>query len=74
MIAAPALAREAFFSADFPEEELRGYWKVMQDESYMAFLEMVALDLPQPAKGPLVQESFLRPRQLLALSWIAREG
>ena len=50
VIATPQLARDAFFSADFPDEELRSYWQLMQDESYMAFLDMVALDLPKPAK------------------------
>jgi pimeloyl-ACP methyl ester carboxylesterase len=50
LIATSQLAREAFFSADFPEEQLRAYWALMQDESYMAFLDMVALDLPKPAK------------------------
>jgi pimeloyl-ACP methyl ester carboxylesterase len=50
MIAAPELVREAFFSADLPDEELREYWKLMQDEPYMAFLDMVVLDLPKPAK------------------------
>lgn len=50
VIATPELAREAFFSTDFPAEELLSYWKLMQDESYMAFLDMVALDLPKPAK------------------------
>lgn len=50
VIATPELAREAFFSADFPEEQLRTYWKLMQDESYMALLDMVALDRPEPAK------------------------
>jgi pimeloyl-ACP methyl ester carboxylesterase len=51
VIATPQLAREAFFSADFPDEELRGYWKRMQDESYMSFLDMVALDLPRARDG-----------------------
>lgn len=50
VIATPRLAREAFFSSDFPDEPLSGYWKLMQDESYMAFLDMVVLDLPKPAK------------------------
>jgi pimeloyl-ACP methyl ester carboxylesterase len=50
MIATPELAREAFYSADFPEGELRAYWKRMEDESYMAFLDMLALDLPKPEK------------------------
>jgi len=50
MIATPGLAREAFFSADLPDEELLGYWRLMQDESYRALLDMVALDLPRPVK------------------------
>ncbi|MGH7680042.1 MAG: alpha/beta hydrolase [Gemmatimonadaceae bacterium] len=50
MIATPELTREAFFSADIPAEELRSYWRLMQDESYMAFLDMVALNLPTPEK------------------------
>ena len=49
-IATPQLARESFFSADVPDDELRGYWEQMQDESYLALLDMVALDLPKPAK------------------------
>lgn len=56
VIATPELAREAFFSADFPDAQLHAYWKLMQDESYMAFLDMVGLDRPKPArvKTPLL--------------------
>ena len=50
LIATPQLAREAFFSKDLPDEQLLEYWKQMQDDSFMAFLDMVALDLPKPAK------------------------
>ena len=50
VIATPELAREAFFSADVPDEELLAYWSQMQDESYMAMVDMVALDRPKPAK------------------------
>jgi pimeloyl-ACP methyl ester carboxylesterase len=50
VIATPQLAREAFFSPDFPDDELRAYWRLMQEESYLALLDMVALDLPHPAK------------------------
>ncbi len=50
VIATPEMAREAFFSADLPEEEVRAYWRRMQDESYRALLDMVALDRPKPAK------------------------
>ena len=50
VIAAPELVREAFFSQDLPDSQLVSYWEQMQDESYRAFLDMVALDLPQPHK------------------------
>jgi alpha-beta hydrolase superfamily lysophospholipase len=50
VISTPQLAREAFFSADFPDEDLQTYWKQMQDESFMAFLDMVMLDRPKPSK------------------------
>jgi alpha-beta hydrolase superfamily lysophospholipase len=50
VIATPQLAREAFFSEDVPDEQLLVYWKQMEDESYRALLDMVALDLPKPGK------------------------
>jgi alpha-beta hydrolase superfamily lysophospholipase len=72
-IATPRLAREAFFSADVPDDELRGYWQQMQDESYLALLDMVALDLPKPARvrtPTLVlgaaRDNMLAPREIEA--------
>jgi pimeloyl-ACP methyl ester carboxylesterase len=72
-IATPQLAREAFFSADVPEAELRGYWRQMQDESYLALLDMVVLDLPKPAavRTPLLvlgaaRDNMLAPREIEA--------
>jgi pimeloyl-ACP methyl ester carboxylesterase len=50
LVSTPALAREAFFSPDLPEDELRVYWGRMQDDSYLAYLDMVALALPRPRK------------------------
>jgi alpha-beta hydrolase superfamily lysophospholipase len=50
LIATPQLVGEAFFSNDLPDEQLLEYWKQTQDDSYMAFLDMVALDLPKPEK------------------------
>jgi pimeloyl-ACP methyl ester carboxylesterase len=50
VIATPQMAREAFFSADIPEDELLTYWKNMEEESFMALLDMVMLDHLQPAK------------------------
>jgi pimeloyl-ACP methyl ester carboxylesterase len=50
MLASPHLLREAFFSHDLPEELLLKYWKQTQDDSFRAFVDMVVLDLPKPAK------------------------
>lgn len=73
VIATPQLAREAFFSPDFPEEELMVYWRQMQEESYRAFLDMVVLDLPHPSrvKTPLLvlgaeRDHMLNLRELTA--------
>jgi alpha-beta hydrolase superfamily lysophospholipase len=49
-IATPQLVGEAFFSNDLPEQQLLAYWRQTQDDSFMAFLDMVALDLPKPDK------------------------
>jgi pimeloyl-ACP methyl ester carboxylesterase len=56
LVATPALAREAFFSPDFPESALRQCWQLMQDESFRALLDMAWLDRPHPAavKSPLL--------------------
>jgi pimeloyl-ACP methyl ester carboxylesterase len=73
VIGTPQLAREAFFSPDFPEKPLSDYWKQMQDESYMAFLDMVLLDLPKPRslKTPLLilgagRDNMLAPSEIEA--------
>ena len=73
IIATPELAREAFFSADFPDEAMRACWERMQDDSFMAFLDMVALGLPKPAKvkTPLLvlgaaRDNMLEPREIEA--------
>lgn len=73
VIGTPRLARDAFFSADLPDEELRAYWQLMQDESYMALLDMAALDLPTPekVKTPLLvlgaaRDNMLEPSEIEA--------
>jgi len=73
VIASPQLAREAFFSPDFPDDQLRAYWHLMENESYMAFLDMVALDLPKPVKvkTPLLilgaaRDNMLNPSEIEA--------
>ena len=51
LVATPALAREAFFSKDLPEEQLLEYWGQMQEDAFLGFLDMVMLDLPKPPKA-----------------------
>jgi pimeloyl-ACP methyl ester carboxylesterase len=73
LIATPQLVGEAFFSKDLPDEQLLEYWKQTQDDSFMAFLDMVALDLPRPAKvkTPLLilgaeRDNMISPREIEA--------
>jgi len=73
MIATPELVGEAFFSKDLPRELLLEYWKQTQDDSFRAFLDMVALDLPNPAKvkTPLLvlgaaRDNMIGPREIEA--------
>jgi len=72
-IATPQLAREAFFSPDFPDQELLIFWQQMQNESYRAFLDMIVLNLPRPAKvkTPLLvlgvsRDNMVRPEDIKA--------
>jgi pimeloyl-ACP methyl ester carboxylesterase len=73
LIATPQLVGEAFFSKDLPEDLLLEYWKHTQDDSYRAFLDMVVLDLPKPArvKTPLLvlgagRDNMIFPREIEA--------
>lgn len=50
LISTPGLTREAFFSTDISEERLHRYFARMQDESYLAFLDMLGLNLPRPGR------------------------
>ena len=50
IIGKPELAREAFFSMDIPPDTLNDYFSLMQDESYLAFLDMMLFNLPNPEK------------------------
>jgi pimeloyl-ACP methyl ester carboxylesterase len=72
-IATPELVGEAFFSTDLPKELLMEYWKQTQDDSFRAFLDMVALDLPKPekVKTPLLilgaaRDNMIGPREIEA--------
>jgi alpha-beta hydrolase superfamily lysophospholipase len=50
IIGKPALCREAFFSADISDEDLWAHFGRMQDESYLAFLDMMLFNLPKPER------------------------
>jgi pimeloyl-ACP methyl ester carboxylesterase len=50
LIETEELAREAFFSATINTSLLKRYFDQLQDESYMAFLDMVVLRLPRPKR------------------------
>ena len=73
----PRNARTAAFSREFPEDRLRQVVKMMQDESFLAFLEIIALNLPdhRKIKTPLMiiggEKDFLvseaRTRKMAAL-------
>lgn len=44
------LYKEAYFSASIPGRELKAYHAQVQDESFRAYVDMMALDLPRPEK------------------------
>jgi pimeloyl-ACP methyl ester carboxylesterase len=50
LVNTPSLAQEFFFSADMPQEKVATYFARLQDESYRAFLGMLALELPRPRR------------------------
>jgi pimeloyl-ACP methyl ester carboxylesterase len=56
LIRTPAQARALFFSKAMPEEQVAAYHRELQDESYLAFLDMLAFDLPSPprVKSPVL--------------------
>jgi pimeloyl-ACP methyl ester carboxylesterase len=73
VVRTPQLAREAFFSADMPEEKLKSYFSQLQDESYRAYLEMMGLSLPRPklVKTPMLvlgaaDDGFFSPSEIEA--------
>lgn len=82
LVATPALARDAFFSDDLPDEQLQEYWERMQDDAFLGFLDMLLLDLPKPAQGttPLLvlgaeRDNMLTPSEThaTARAWNAEE-
>jgi pimeloyl-ACP methyl ester carboxylesterase len=73
LVSTPALARETFFSATMPDDKVKAYHAQMQDESFMEFLDILALNLPQPkrVKTPLLvlgaaNDTLFHPNQVEA--------
>lgn len=52
IIGTPELAREAFFSPEISADELARHYARLQAESIRAELDMLALALPRPRRGP----------------------
>jgi len=50
LVQSPKLARESFFSDDMPDEIFQRYYHQLQDESYMAFMDMLVFNLANPHK------------------------
>jgi pimeloyl-ACP methyl ester carboxylesterase len=50
LIHRPDLAREAFFSDDMPDDALQKYHRQLQDESYLAFMDMLVFNRANPRK------------------------
>lgn len=49
-VSTPALARDLFFSPGMAEEQVRSYQARTSDESFLGFLDMLALNLPKPER------------------------
>ena len=50
LVATPKLVRDLFFSASTPDKQVNTYQQRVQDESYRAFLDMLALNLVKPKR------------------------
>lgn len=51
IVGTPRLAHDALFSKSMPAEQVRSYFARLQDESYLAFLDLVFLNLPHPKRA-----------------------
>jgi pimeloyl-ACP methyl ester carboxylesterase len=70
IVATPRLAREAFFTPAYPPEQLQRDYARLQNEAYLAFLDMIAFALPHPkrVKTPLLvlaaqRDAIFTPRE-----------
>jgi pimeloyl-ACP methyl ester carboxylesterase len=50
LVATVERMQHVFFSADMPGEQLEKYFARMQNESYLAFMDMLLLSLPKPER------------------------
>lgn len=50
MVVTPALAKDLFFSDDYPDEKFLQYYSRIQTESFMMILDTAFLRLPRPGK------------------------
>src|SRR5205085_5476045 len=50
IVGSPRLARDALFSKSMPAEHMHAHFARVQDESYLAYLDMLFLDLPRPRR------------------------
>ena len=73
LMSTPNIVREAMFSDDLPDEQVLSYAKQLQDESFLAFLDMFAFNPPKPemVKTPLLvlggaKDNFFRPSEIEA--------
>jgi len=71
LVSTPQLAREAFFAANLTDDQVLSYAKRLQDESYLGFLDMLALNLPRPkrVKAPMLvlgaaQDTIFHPNEI----------
>jgi pimeloyl-ACP methyl ester carboxylesterase len=51
IIGSPQLAHDAFFSKSMPTNQVNAYFAKLQDEAYLAYLDMLMLNLPHPKRA-----------------------
>ena len=73
LVNTPALARALFFSAAMPDDKALTYFNQLSDESFLAFLDILALNTrhPQRVKAPMLvlgaaQDALFTPQQVQA--------
>jgi len=62
-IETPELAREMLFARSMPDSEIRSLHDRLQDESYLAYLDLLAFALPRPAEVPKLPMLVLGGRE-----------